>query len=119
MINLYSHQTGLPQAPRWVIKSQKGLFWNGENWSPYGENALLFNDKDEAEEVISELMQALFDAMPVWRYRTEVIIEVKGFVKPKLRSLQKLVWENITIELDVEGLITSTHIDLDTMKEIT
>lgn len=116
MIDINSHQIGLPQAPRWVLKSN-GLFWDGESWSPYGENALLFNDKNEAEGVISELMQALFDAMSVWRYRIEVRIDVRGLVKPTLQSLQKLVFENINIELNVEGL--STHIDLDKMKEIT
>ncbi len=118
MIEIRSQQIGLPQAPRWVLKSN-GLFWDGNSWTISGENSLVFNDKDEADKVISELMTALFDAMPVWRYHTDVLIEVKGVVKPTLKSLQKLVWENITIELDVEGLITSTHIDLDTMKEIT
>lgn len=123
MIQLHSFQIGPSHAARWVIKTNKDLYWNGQGWSPYGDDALLFHDCDEADQVINELMKALFESMPVWNYRTHVEVEVYGFVKPTLQSLKDHLWENQTLPLifDDDGPETSIVLSIvkwDSLREV-
>lgn len=99
MIKLDVFQIGVAYAPRWVIHSNKGLYWNGEGWSPHSTDALLFHDHDEAQKQIDDLLIALFEAMTVWEYRATVELEVRGFVKPSLDSLKEHLCKNHSLDL--------------------
>lgn len=123
MIELHANRIGSHQAPRWIVKSSKELFWTGCGWSPYYTDALLFYELSDAQNVISELMQALLDAMNTWTYRTIVEFEVKGFDKPSLWSLKKHLREhhNVSIDSTVEGPKSSLifpNVNWATLREI-
>lgn len=123
MIELQANRVGLLQSPRWVIKSNKDLFWSGDGWCPYQKDALLFHELGEAQTVISELMQSLLDAMDTWTYRAIVEIEVKGFDKPTLWSLKKHLrkYHSVSTNLNVDGpksTLIFPHLNWDTLREI-
>ena len=123
MIELQANRVGLLQSPRWVIKSNKDLFWNGGGWCVNQRDALLFYELGEAQTVISELMQSLLDAMNTWTYRTIIEIEVKGFDKPTLWSLKKHLrkYHSVSTGLNVDGpeaTLIFPKVDWTTLKEI-
>jgi len=123
MIELQANRVGLLQSPRWVIKSNKDLFWNGGGWCPYQKDALLFHELGEAQDVIAELMQALLAAMNTWTYRAIIEVEVKGVEKPTLWSLRKHLQENhsVSTDLNVDGpksTLIFPHVDWDNLKEV-
>lgn len=123
MIELQANRVGLLQSPRWVIKSNKDLYWNGDGWSPYQHDALLFYELGDAQNVISELMQALLDAMDTWTYRAIIEIEVKGVEKPTLWSLREHLQEHhkVSNDLNVDGpksTLIFPHLNWDTLREI-
>ncbi len=123
MIELQANRVGLLQSPRWVIKSNKDLFWNGHGWCVNQKDALLFYELGDAHNVIAVLMQALLDAMYTWTYRAIVEIEVKGFDKPTLWSLQKHLRDHhsVSTDLNVDGPKSSLifpNVNWTTLKEI-
>ncbi|MEQ8853583.1 hypothetical protein [Gimesia sp.] len=123
MIELQANRVGPNHISRWVIKSNKDLYWNGEGWSPYQKDALLFHELGEAQDVIAELMQALLDAMNTWTYRAIIEIEVKGIEKPTLWSLRKHLREHHSVStgLNVEGpksTLIIPKVNWDNLKEI-
>ena len=123
MIELQANRVGSHHAPRWVIKSNKDLFWNGGGWCVNQKDALLFYDLGEAQTVISELMRALLDAMNTWTYRATIEIEVKGVDKPSLWSLRKHLQEhhNVSTDLNVDGpksTLIFPKVNWDNLKEI-
>ena len=122
MIQLHSQQVGPTYAPRWVIRTNKDLLWNGYGWTPYGCDALLFHDLEEAEFVVNELMKALFESMPVWKYRADVEVEVFGFIKPTLEDLKDHLWktESLVLIFDDNGpetTIVLPIVEWDTLNE--
>ena len=123
MIELQANRVGLLQSPRWVIKSNKDLYWNGGGWCVNQKDALLFHELGEAQEVISELLDALLDAMTTWTYRGTIEIEVKGVEKPTLWSLRKHLREhhNVSTGLNVEGpksTLIIPKVNWDNLKEV-
>ena len=122
MIQLHSQKVGPPYARRWVIRTNKDFFWDGESWSPYQEKALLFHVVEEADFVVNELMKALFESMPVWKYKAEVEVEVFGFIKPTLEDLKEHLWSKQSLPLifDDEGPETTIVLSIvkwDTLNE--
>jgi hypothetical protein len=122
VIELYSCQLGPIDAPRWVIRTNKGLYWDGKSWTPYEDEALLFNDSDETARVINELMKSLYKTMPVWKYKAEVAVEVFGFIKPELKDIQEHLWDTQTLNLDLttsgpKSTIVLSALLWDTLKE--
>jgi hypothetical protein len=122
MIQLNCQMIGPTFAPRWVIRTSSGLFWNGASWSPAPEEALLFHVSDEAESVASDLMKAHFESLSAWKYTTEIEVEVFGFIKPRLEDLRNHLWRNLVPPLDFddigpEGSIVLSIVDWDDLKE--
>ena len=122
MIELYSCQLGSVDAPRWVIQTNKGLYWDGKSWTPHEDEALLFNDSDETARVISELMTSLYKTMPVWKYKAEVAVEVFGFIKPELKDLEDYLEDTQSLNLTFsssgpESSIVLCVVVWDTLKE--
>lgn len=123
MIQLHSHQTGPTYAPRWVVRTDKDLFWNGYDWSPYHEEALLFHDAKEADLVVNDLMKSLFESLQIWNYEATVELEVHGSVKPSLEELKDHLWrtQNLILLFYDDGPETSIVLPIvkwDTLKEI-
>ena len=122
MIELYSQEVGPTYSPRWVIRTNKDLFWNGFDWTPYLDDALLFHNLEEANCIVNELMKALFESMPVWKYTAEVEVEVLGFIKPTLEELKDHLWrtENLALIFDDNGpetTIVLSIVDWDDLEE--
>jgi len=118
----HSQEVGPTYARRWVIRTSSDLFWNGKSWSPYKEEALLFHDGEEAESVALDLMKAHFESLSAWKYRTEIEVEVFGFIKPRLEDLRNHLWRNLVPPLDFdeigpEGSIVLSIVDWDDLKE--
>lgn len=123
MIQLHSHQIGPTYAPRWVVRTDKDLFWNGNDWTPSREEALLFHVVEEADWVVNDLMKALFESMPVWNDKAEVEVEVFGFIKPSLEDLKDHLWwtQSLILIFDDDGPETSIVLPIvkwDTLKEV-
>lgn len=122
MIELYSCQLGPVDAPRWVIQTNKGLYWDGKSWTSHEDQALLFNDSDETARVINELMTSLYKTMPVWKYKAEVAVEVFGFIKPELKDLEDYLEDTQSLNLTFsssgpESSIVLCVVVWDTLKE--
>ncbi len=123
MIELQANRVGPNHISRWIIISNKDLYWNGGGWSPYQHDALLFHELSEAQDVITELMESLLDAMNTWTYKATIEIEVKGFDKPSLWSLRKHLQEHhsVSSDLNVDGpksTLIFPHLNWDTLREI-
>lgn len=123
MIELQANRVGPNHISRWIIKSSKGLFFNGDGWSPFHTDALLFYELSDAHNVIADLMQALLDAMTTWTYQATIEIEVKGFDKPSLWSLKKHLRKHHTLSFDptVDGpksTLVFPQVNWDNLKEI-
>ena len=121
MIELQANRVGV--TPRWVIKSNKDLYWNGGGWCVNQKDALLFYELGDAQNVIADLMQAFFDAMTTWSYRATIEIEVKGVDKPTLWSLRKHLQEyhNVSTDLNVDGpksTLIIPKVNWDNLKEV-
>ena len=123
MIELQAIRVGPNNSPRFVLKSNKDLYWNGGGWCPYQKDALLFHELGEAQKVISELMQALLDAMTTWTYKASIEIEVKGVEKPTLWSLRKHLRKHhsVSTDLNVDGpksTLIFPNVNWDTLREV-
>ena len=105
------------------VGPNKDLYWNGGGWCPYQKDALLFHELGEAQKVISELMQALLDAMTTWTYKASIEIEVKGVEKPTLWSLRKHLRKHhsVSTDLNVDGpksTLIFPNVNWDTLREV-
>jgi hypothetical protein len=122
VIRLHPQKVGPPYARRWVIRTNRDLFWNGESWSPCQEEALLFHVFEEANGVVNELMKALFESMTVWKFKAEVEVGVFGFIKPTLEDLKDHLWKTESLDLifddsGPETTIVLPTVSWDTLKE--